>query len=109
MSPAIPSPDAPKPTHHACARYAQVVLGLRVNDRDLASDPKLYGRCARGVERLVARATPAKETLPDGRALLVVGTRALVVHDGRVMTLMAAPSARGFGKRLLRDPDLVAA
>jgi len=98
-----------KPTLHACARYAQIVLGLPVGDRDLMSDPKLYGRCARGIERMIERSQPSKELLPDGRALLVVGTRALVVHGGRVMTVMSAPNARGFGKRLLRDPDLVAA
>ena len=98
-----------KPTLHACARYAQIVLGLPVSDRDLMSDPKLFGRCSRGIERLVERAKPSKETLPDGRALLVVGTRALVVHGGRVMTVLTAPNARGFGKRLLRDPDVVAA
>ena len=99
----------PRPTLHACARYAQIVLGMQVGDRELINDPKLFGRCARGIERMVERARPSQGLLPDGRALLVVGTRALVVHGGRVMTVLSAPNARGFGKRLLRDPDLVAA
>ena len=108
---ATPNPvnDTLKPTLHACARYAQIVLGLNVGDRDLLADSKLYGRCSRGIDRLMERALPAG-TLDDGRALLLVGTRALVVHDNRVMTIMAAPhNAKRFGKRLLRDPDLVAA
>jgi hypothetical protein len=108
---ATPNPvnDTLKSTLHACARYAQIVLGLNVGDRDLLADPKLYGRCSRGIDRLLERALPAG-CLEDGRALLVVGTRALVVYDGRVMTIMAAPAhAKRFGKRLLRDPDLVAA
>src|SRR5678816_4589840 len=74
-------------TVHACTKYAQVVLGLSVNDRDLVANPKLHGRCSRGIERLVERAQPAPESFADpGRSLLVVGTRALVVQEGEGMT-----------------------
>jgi hypothetical protein len=97
-----------RPTLHACTKYAQVVLGLAVNDRELVANPKLHGRCSRGIERLVERAQPGgMDDLESGRSLLVVGTRALVVHEGEVMTLFSSPSPRGFGKKLLRDPDCV--
>lgn len=98
-----------EPTLHACARYAELVLGRRVHERDLLRDAKLLGRCARGLQRLADKAQPEPERLEEaGRTLLLVGTRALVLQGRRIMTLLVAPP-RGFSKRLLRDPDLVAA
>lgn len=98
-----------EPTLHACARYAELVLGRRVDERDLLRDAKLLGRCSRGLLRLADKAQAEPERLAEaGRTLLLVGTRALVLQGRRIMTILVAPP-RGFSKRLLRDPDLVAA
>jgi len=49
-------PISRRPTTHACARYAQRVLGMQVGELDILGNPALRGRCARGIERLLQRA-----------------------------------------------------
>jgi hypothetical protein len=81
-------------------RYAQRVLGMTVDELELRADRALRGRCERGIGRLMERAVVARR---DGRVeIWVARTRAMVVQDARVITLLVAPSSKGFGKHFLR-------
>jgi len=87
-------------TAHACVRYAQRVLGLSLDEQDLRQRPALRGRCERGIARLMERASCARKS--DDVEVWVARTRALVVKDSRVLTVLVAPTSRGFGKRFRR-------
>ena len=90
----------PRPTAHACLRYAQRVLGMTVDEHQLRADRALRGRCERGIGRLMESAVRARQ---DGRVeVWIVRTRAMIVEDAHVITLLVAPSSKGFGKRFLR-------
>jgi hypothetical protein len=90
----------PRPTAHACLRYAQRVLGMTVDECQLRADRVLRGRCERGIGRLMEGAVRAHQ---DGRVeVWVARTRAMIVQDAHVITLLVAPSSKGFGKRFLR-------
>jgi hypothetical protein len=82
-------------------RYAQRVLGLTVDERHLREHPALRGRCERGIARLLERASRARKD-DDEVEVWVARTRALVVRRSKVLTVLVAPSERGFGKRFLR-------
>lgn len=88
-------------TAHACLRYAQRVLGMEIRECDLRNDPALRGRCARGIARLLERASP--EGTVDGAEIRVAGTRALVIMNACVVTLIVAPTSKGFGKKFFRQ------
>ena len=97
----VPTPaPAVQATAHACLRYAQRVLALRLDEQRLRDAPDLRGRCERGIARLMDRASCARR---DGDIeVWVARTRALVVTDSRVLTVLVAPTNRGFGKRFFR-------
>jgi hypothetical protein len=97
----VPTPaPAVQATAHACLRYAQRVLGMRLDEQQLRDDPDLRGRCGRGIARLMGRASCARR---DGDIeVWVARTRALVVTDSRVLTVLVAFTNRGFGKRFSR-------
>ena len=96
---ASPAP-AVRATAHACLRYAQRVLRLELGEEQLRRDRALRGRCERGIERLLQRAECARKG--DDVEVWVARTRALIVKDSRVLTVLIAPSSRGFGKRFFR-------
>jgi hypothetical protein len=90
---------------HAALRYAQRVLELRIDEHALRRDRALRARCERGVCRLFFRALPRSNGDVD---VWVTGTRALVVKDGWVLTVLVARNAKGFSKFFLRrfgDPS----
>jgi hypothetical protein len=91
----------PRPTAHACLRYAQRVLGMTVDELQLHTDRALRGRCERGIGRLMERAVRARQD--DRVEVWVARTRAMIVRDAHVVTLLVAPSSKGFGKRFLRE------
>ena len=94
-----PAPPV-RATAHACLRYAQRVLGLGLADEQFGGDRALRGRCERGIERLLERAEFARK---EGEVeVWVARTRALLVQDTRVLTVLVAPTNRGFGKRFFR-------
>ena len=93
-------------TTHACARYAQRVLGLSVGDAHLHDNSALRSRCARGIARLLERARWEGGT-EDGE-IWIAGTRALVIANARVVTLIVAPTSRGLPKRFFRRYAAVA-
>ncbi len=86
-------------TAHACLRYAQRVLGMHIDHDDLQKDAALRGRCERGIARLLERADCGKTE--DGE-IWVTRTRALVVENAHVVTLLVAPTSKGFRKRFFR-------
>jgi hypothetical protein len=89
----------PRPTAHACLRYAQRVLGMTVDELQLRADWALRRRCERGIDRLMERAVRARQ---DGRVeIWVARTRTMIVQDAHVITLLVAPSSKRFGKRRL--------
>jgi len=94
-----PAP-AVRVTAHACLRYAQRVLGLELGEAELGRDRALRGRCERGIMRLMERAECARKG--DDVEVWVARTRALIVKDARVLTVLVARSSRGFGKRIFR-------
>jgi hypothetical protein len=91
---------AARATAHACLRYGQRVLGLHLDDEQLRNDWALRRRCERGIDRLLDRAQLARK---DGEVeVWVARTRALLVQESRVLTVLVAPTSRGFGKRFFR-------
>ena len=97
----VPTPaPAVHATAHACLRYAQRVLGMRLDEQRLRDDPDLRGRCERGIARVMERASCARRE--GDIEVWVVRTRALVVTDSRVLTVLVALTNRGFGKRFFR-------
>ena len=98
---ATPTPAA-RATAHACLRYAQRVLGLSLDENALRGDPALRGRCERGIARLLERSSCARKGDVE---VWVARTRALVVQNSRILTVLVAPSSRGFGKRFFRRPS----
>ena len=89
-----------RPTSHACLRYAQRVLGMTIEQEQLRANPALRGRCARGIGRLLERAALVRKD--GGTEIWVTGTRAMIVQNANVITLLVASSSRGFGKRFRR-------
>lgn len=87
-------------TNHACTRYAQRVLGMDVEERHLRANSVLRGRCARGIARLLQRARPGETT--ERGEVWIAGTRALVITNACVITLIVAPTSKGFPKRFFR-------
>jgi hypothetical protein len=73
---------------------------MTVDEVQLRADWALRGRCERGIGRLMERAVRAREDGPV--EIWVARTRAMIVRDAHVITLLVAPSDKGFGKRLLR-------
>jgi hypothetical protein len=94
--------DAPtrRATSHACVRYAQRVLGLSLDEHELRRRPALRSRCERGIARLLERASFARKE--EHVEVWVARTRALVVSDSCVITVLVAPTSKGFGKRFYR-------
>jgi len=92
---------AARATAHACLRYAQRVLGMTLDEEQLRTNWALRGRCERGIERLMERALCARKG--DDIEVWVARTRAMVVQYARVLTVLVAPTSRGFGKRFLRQ------
>ena len=84
---------------HAALRYAQRVLHLDIDETRLRRERALLGRCERGVARILDRASRRSNGDVD---VWLAGTRALVVKDGFVLTVLVAPSAKGFSKFFLR-------
>jgi hypothetical protein len=91
-----------RPTTHACLRYAQRVLGMTIDEDRLMQDAALRGRCARGIGRLLERASCARRS--DDAEIWVARTRALVVKNSRVLTILVAPKRRGSAKWLRPTP-----
>lgn len=93
----------PRPTTHACLRYAQRVLSMTIEEEQLRADLPLRGRCARGIGRLLKRAVCARK---DGNLeIWIVGTRAIIVRNAYVLTILVASKSRGFGKLLRQAND----
>jgi hypothetical protein len=87
-------------TTHACARYAQRVLGMDVGELHVHNDPALRGRCERGIARLLERAQ--QRATAEGGQLWIAGTRALVIANAHVVTLIVASHRKGFSKKFFR-------
>jgi hypothetical protein len=76
---------------------------MTLEEDRLRADPALRGRCERGIARLLERAVRAHE---DGSVeVWVTRTRAMIIRDAHVLTLLVAPTSRGFGKRFLRQAN----
>jgi hypothetical protein len=87
-------------TAHACLRYGQRVLGLPLEEEQIRRDWALRRRCEGGITRLMERAHLART---DGEVdVWVARTRALVVRDQSVLTVLVSATSRGFGKRFSR-------
>ena len=95
---------AARPTAHACLRYAQRVLGRTLDEGQLRADPLLRARCERGIARLLVRAVCARRD--GGIEVWVARTRAMIVQDAHVLTVLVAATDRGFGKRFLREAHI---
>jgi hypothetical protein len=87
-----------RPTTHACLRYAQRVLGMTIEEEHLRADFALRGRCARGIGRLLERAVCARRE--ESLEIWITGTRAIIVRNAHVLTILVASKTRGFGKLL---------
>jgi hypothetical protein len=73
---------------------------MSLDEQRLREDLVLRGRCERGIGRLMDRASCARS---DGDVeVWVARTRALIVTNSRVLTVLVAHTSRGFGKRFLR-------
>ena len=95
-----PPPPAVQATAHACVRYAQRVLGISLDEQRLREELALRRRCERGIGRLMERASCARRDADI--EVWVARTRALIVAESRVLTVLVAPTSRGFGKRFFR-------
>ena len=87
-------------TTHACTRYAQRVLGLHVGQAHLLGDPALHGRCTRGVARLFERAR--LEVATADADIWIAGTRALVIQNGCVLTVITGSTSKELAKKFYR-------
>jgi hypothetical protein len=87
-------------TTHACTRYAQRVLGINVGEAHLHGDSKLRGRCARGIARLLERAHWEART--EDADIWIAGTRALVVKNACVLTVLTGPTKKRLSKKIFR-------
>lgn len=76
------------------------MLGKSVGETDIHSDPALRGRCARGIARLSERAR--WEGHIEGGEIWIAGTRALLIKNACVVTLIVAPTSKGFSKKFFR-------
>jgi hypothetical protein len=74
---------------------------MSLDEWELRADWALRGRCERGIDRLLDRAELACED-HDG-AVWVVWTRALIVRNARVITVLVSSTSRGFGERFHRS------
>jgi hypothetical protein len=86
------SAPAARPTAHACLRYAQRVLGMRVDEEQFRKNFALRRRCERGIGRLMDRAVRARADGPV--EVWVARTRAMIVRDGCVLTILRSKARR---------------
>ena len=101
----FPKISGPRISEHARLRYAERILGRKLSYRRLLSDPKLHGRVRRGILRLLEGAT---EVGLDGDAAIFVNrSRALVIKNDCIVTVLASGTTGGFSKKKRRSWGLI--
>ena len=88
-------------TLHAMERYSERISEQLVSGQELLWNRKLSRRIANGVARILKNATHWGRD--DNGVVFVVRTRAVVVRDGRVVTVLRASGPLGFTRRKKRD------
>jgi len=91
-------------TLHAMERYSQRISKKPIAHRALFSNPKLSRRLANGVARILKNATHWGRS--RGALVFVARTRALIVRDGQIVTVLRSSSPRGFTSRRQREWEL---
>jgi hypothetical protein len=88
-------------TLHAMERYSQRISKKPIAQRALLSNPKLSRRLANGVARILKNATHwgrSRDAL-----VFVARTRAVIVRDGHVVTVIRAAGPLGFTRQKQRE------
>ena len=90
---------------HAKKRWTERVSRKPRTPAELLANPKENQRCENGVLKIFKKATHIGRS--RGATVFVVRTRALIVKDGCVITVIVSGRPTGFGKRQCRAWGLV--